>query len=39
MASIAGIYGGFSAGPADDGAGSHGNLFSKFKKAIIKEAE
>ena len=37
MASIAGIYGGFGAGPADDGAGGRGNLFSKFKKDIIKE--
>jgi hypothetical protein len=36
MASIAGIYGGFGSGP-DDGAGGRGNLFTKFKKDLIKE--
>lgn len=36
MASIAGIYGGFGAG-GDDGSGGRGNLFSRFKKDIIKE--
>lgn len=37
MASIAGIYGGFGAGGGEDGSGGRGNLFSRFKKDIIKE--
>ena len=35
MASIAGLYGGFSTNQEDGGGGR--TLFSKFKKDIIKE--
>ena len=39
MASIAGLYGGFGSGGQEDGGGGGGrnNLFSKFKKDLIKE--
>ena len=37
MASIAGLYGGFAASNEDGGGGGRGNMFSKFKKDLIKE--
>jgi len=37
MASIAGLYGGLSAGNQEDGSGGRVNILARFKRDIIKE--